>query len=386
MCGGGCMETQTKKLKKGKKKINIFHVLLILSLCTLVFLVCTVTSQQKIIERETEGVARLDTINSTLQRVAKLELEGAEDEVIMQDLDMLIENMAISNEESLYFVENHKYMHLLQEYEVEYISFMDAVFRYRIDENRNELFEASEHHYTISSTITKELTGHIADLSATVRMYTNILIANAILVGLLMIKIFMSTHSELKVNRELSKEMFIDTSTGVFNRAKCQEILRSGVTRENLKERAIIIFDLNDLKKTNDNLGHRAGDELISSFAVQLKKATRVSTEEIFIGRYGGDEFMGYLGSVEENDVKRYLEEVEILLQEFNETQGKPFQLSCAAGYSITSTETRSRTMRELFDEADARMYQNKIAMKKRKKEELERQGIVVEEVADSRL
>ncbi len=225
----------------------------------------------------------------------------------------------------------------------------------------SDLFEASEYHYTISSTITKELTGHIDDLSATTHVTTNILIADAIIVGLLIIKIFISTHKELQKNKELSKEMFIDTSTGVFNRAKCQEILKSAVTQENFKERAVIIFDLNDLKKTNDNLGHRAGDELISSFAAQLKKATRVSNEEIFVGRYGGDEFMAYLASVEESDVKRYLDEVDFLLQEFNDTQGKPFQLSCAAGYSITIMETRSRTIRELFDEADVRMYQIKL-------------------------
>ncbi len=139
--GGGYMETQATKIKKRKQKINVFHILLILFSCVLIFLVGTTASQQKIIERETEGVNQLDTINSALQRVAKLELEGAEDAEVMADLEVLIDTMAVSNEESLYFVENHKYIHLLQEYEVAYINFMDAVFQYRIDEDRNDLLK-----------------------------------------------------------------------------------------------------------------------------------------------------------------------------------------------------------------------------------------------------
>ena len=51
---------------------------------------------------------------------------------------------------------------------------------------------------------------------------------------------------------------------------------------------ALIYFDLNDLKKTNDTLGHAAGDAVLSHFAAVLQTHVRDSD---CVGRLGGDEF-----------------------------------------------------------------------------------------------
>lgn len=51
---------------------------------------------------------------------------------------------------------------------------------------------------------------------------------------------------------------------------------------------SLIYFDLNDLKKTNDTLGHAAGDALLAQFAKILLSQVR---ESDCVGRLGGDEF-----------------------------------------------------------------------------------------------
>jgi len=51
---------------------------------------------------------------------------------------------------------------------------------------------------------------------------------------------------------------------------------------------ALIYFDLNHLKKTNDTYGHAAGDAVLSHFAGVLLTHTRDSD---CVGRLGGDEF-----------------------------------------------------------------------------------------------
>jgi diguanylate cyclase (GGDEF)-like protein len=51
---------------------------------------------------------------------------------------------------------------------------------------------------------------------------------------------------------------------------------------------ALIYFDLNHLKKTNDTLGHAAGDAVLSHFADVLLAHVRDSD---CVGRLGGDEF-----------------------------------------------------------------------------------------------
>ena len=49
------------------------------------------------------------------------------------------------------------------------------------------------------------------------------------------------------------------------------------------------MFDLNNLKTTNDTMGHSAGDRLIMDFARLLRS---VIPDKGFVGEYGGDEFM----------------------------------------------------------------------------------------------
>ena len=51
---------------------------------------------------------------------------------------------------------------------------------------------------------------------------------------------------------------------------------------------ALIYFDLNHLKKTNDELGHAAGDAVLAHFADVLQAHVRDSD---CVGRLGGDEF-----------------------------------------------------------------------------------------------
>lgn len=51
---------------------------------------------------------------------------------------------------------------------------------------------------------------------------------------------------------------------------------------------ALIYFDLNHLKKTNDELGHAAGDAVLTHFAQVLMTHVRDSDS---VGRLGGDEF-----------------------------------------------------------------------------------------------
>ncbi|MGC7323262.1 GGDEF domain-containing protein, partial [Mycobacteroides abscessus subsp. massiliense] len=77
-----------------------------------------------------------------------------------------------------------------------------------------------------------------------------------------------------------------DIQTGIKNRAAFEKEMEQYAN--NNKNAAIVMFDLNYLKRTNDLYGHDAGDNLIFNAAKAIK--------ECFIGigktyRIGGDEF-----------------------------------------------------------------------------------------------
>lgn len=369
-----------------KNKMNILKILLGLLSLSMAIIFSVVLSVNQKLELDTTGLSQIEQLSSIVQRVSKLELENSPDEDLIELGNYIIGQFALENPMNQYFQEEIELQSMIEQIVFNWKFFKEKIYEYRDHGQREDLFLASEENYSYSAEVVKHINTYLNHFSEAVAHAQKFLMINLFLFTFTLLLVICKTMQELKKNKELSKDMFIDLSTGIYNGAKCQAVLKNEVTPKNAKERAIVIFDLNDLKKTNDTLGHRAGDQLIATFAEQLKKATEIFDFEIFVGRYGGDEFMIYFESAREKDVKRYIEQVNHLLTEINESGQYPFRLAGAAGYSITTQETNSLTLRELFEQADSDMYQNKIAMKEKRRQELLAQGIKEVVVADDRL
>ncbi len=369
-----------------KWKIDIFKILLVIFIISATCISISVSTQQGVLDTDMEIISKIETVGSGVQRIAKLELENNPDEELLQSLRDIVLEIEVDGGFVSHFSENAEMVEVLNGYTQTFYDFDEAVLEYRQKQDRDAFFLISENNYESSSATVRILNAYVLEVADRVEQSSKYVTGNVIAIALVLLKIVLDTLKELKKNKKLSENMFIDASTGIYNRAKCQEVLASVELPVDGKERAIIIFDLNDLKKTNDNLGHRAGDSLIASFARQLKEATNIFPEEIMVGRYGGDEFMAFFQSTTDKEVNLYLEEVQYLIDKFNDTGIEQFTLSCAAGYSITSKERSQMTNQEIFDEADEDMYKNKLEMKRKKKEALEAQGIEVPEHVDDRL
>ncbi len=95
--------------------------------------------------------------------------------------------------------------------------------------------------------------------------------------------------------RELRYLSITDPLTGVGNRRALDEALRQEMARARRHgtDLALILLDLDRFKRVNDALGHRAGDEILVSFAARLGRIAR-DCDRLF--RYGGEEFAVVLG------------------------------------------------------------------------------------------
>lgn len=123
---------------------------------------------------------------------------------------------------------------------------------------------------------------------------------------------------------------------------------------------ALVVFDINNLKKTNDTYGHSVGDELIIQGYNQIKNIFR----RIPIYRIGGDEFVVILEHVAEEEciklVNRFREEN----QKKNDNLYKDeHPVYVASGYAVYDSTT-DLTYAEVFNKADHAMYANKMDMK----------------------
>ena len=81
-----------------------------------------------------------------------------------------------------------------------------------------------------------------------------------------------------------------DALTGLFNQRYFQETLRREVTRAHRYQRqlALVVFDLDDFKNVNDQIGHLAGDRVLAQTADRLREVVRSVDVPC---RIGGDEF-----------------------------------------------------------------------------------------------
>ena len=118
-------------------------------------------------------------------------------------------------------------------------------------------------------------------------------------------------------------------------------------------EWAYISLDLNDLKQTNDSLGHSAGDELICAASNCMKFAFAPYGK---IYHIGGDEFVVWI----QNSVSN----LDSILQVFDATihdwHGK-YSNSISVSYGVVKSSEKSfDSVQEISKFADERMYQNK--------------------------
>jgi diguanylate cyclase (GGDEF)-like protein len=152
---------------------------------------------------------------------------------------------------------------------------------------------------------------------------------------------------------------YSDVLTGIYNRRKCEETMNEIDSTKN-KNFAIISFDLNNLKVTNDTLGHEKGDLLLKSFAGVL--------DEVFggiatVGRMGGDEFIVIFTNTTLINIGFLLEKFNRRLEKVNE---RYTDLGISAAYGCCSSrDYPGRSAREIYRVADSLMYEKKISMKR---------------------
>jgi diguanylate cyclase (GGDEF)-like protein len=90
---------------------------------------------------------------------------------------------------------------------------------------------------------------------------------------------------------KLREEAAFDELTGVLRRAAGMSALEREVARARRQKTPLTVafIDVDGLKKANDDLGHKAGDELLRGMATALTGALR---GQDLVLRYGGDEFV----------------------------------------------------------------------------------------------
>jgi diguanylate cyclase len=149
-----------------------------------------------------------------------------------------------------------------------------------------------------------------------------------------------------------------DDLTGLPNRRCLDERLELAIAdaRRSNEGFAVIMMDVDGFKRVNDELGHRAGDELLVKLAVRLKQALR---EVDYAGRLGGDEFLAIVrGSAALKGVTTLTDRLHKYLEGPMELRDGHVHVKISMGLAEWLKD--GDTIDGMLRAADARMYQQK--------------------------
>jgi diguanylate cyclase (GGDEF)-like protein/PAS domain S-box-containing protein len=161
-----------------------------------------------------------------------------------------------------------------------------------------------------------------------------------------------------QMHEELERHATVDALTGCLNRRAVVQRLTSELTRRmpDGMGTAVVFIDLDGFKAINDELGHAAGDELLTAVSDRLRATMRGHD---VVGRLGGDEFLIVFPGVPHPE--QALELGQRLADHIHQPMvvaGEP--MTPRASFGVAWAPNGAATPEALVALADAAMYESK--------------------------
>ena len=163
----------------------------------------------------------------------------------------------------------------------------------------------------------------------------------------------MEENRKMKFYKELA---LVDSLTGSYNN---NAFCHWQNTKDSKLQDALVVCDLNDLKKCNDTYGHLTGDQYIIEAAQLITEAfDKIGT----CYRVGGDEFCVVVLAEHTDRIERCIQNLQKLQEEYNKKSDK-INMQIACGYAVY--ESTDQDINAVLARADIMMYENKQEIKK---------------------
>ncbi len=133
------------------------------------------------------------------------------------------------------------------------------------------------------------------------------------------VKARVRTHLQLKRHTDkLESLAMIDGLTGIANRRSFDQTLEQECRRAQRTGAwlSLIMIDIDDFKRYNDNYGHGTGDECLRLVAITIESTMRRSGD--FVGRYGGEEFVVLLPECDQEGAVEMAEKIRTKIKRLN--------------------------------------------------------------------
>ena len=244
-------------------------------------------------------------------------------------------------------------------YEVLYEDKMTNEYNFMVKTTNQDFAELFSYIIMTNSYYNYRLTGlnslNLSLLERTSFQELYLIILGIILLPLLIltaIYIILKRKKKVKEVKKEDRRKYTDILTSLKNRNYLNLNMKAW-EESKVYPQAVVIVDLNNVKYVNDNYGHEAGDQLITT-AASILVNTQLENSEII--RTDGNEFLVYLVGYSEKQVDTYCKKLNKELKEL------PHGFGAATGFSMITDDIK--TIDDAINEATLEMRTNKEKIK----------------------
>lgn len=334
-----------------QRKNNIIQIIIAVLSLILVALIIVVMSIVSGIQVTARVVNYTGLVLGKKQSIVKLEITGTRSDDMINDISF-IGGLRSGNEElNLVRLDDEAFQNKMTELADYFEVLKNEIYRVReLGTEQTDIIAISENFLGICDDATGLAEAYSQRKTTSLSVTEKFITADIVLLMLLIGIEFIRAVRYAAQNRALKKKVYLDSATGLPNKNKCEEILDStDIPDENT---GVCSFDLNNLRRINNSMGHEAGDEYIRRFAVCLREAV---PSEHFVGRSGGDEFIAVTQGLDEEAMQKLLTQIRVHMAERSKDYPDT-PLSYAVDFALASANPGC-LMRELFILADKNMY-----------------------------
>ena len=163
-------------------------------------------------------------------------------------------------------------------------------------------------------------------------------------------------QAELDAYKEIA---YKDPLTGSYNRRFLKE--RLGIIQKSKERTAIVVTDLDNFKRYNDNYNHDVGDQVIEWF---VEKLNGYLLPDEYLIRSGGEEFILLLKTSTPEQIVKRIEHIRVMVSNTPATvifDKEKLCLSCTASFGVAFYEGEDKQkVDELLIKADNLLYVSK--------------------------
>ncbi len=168
-----------------------------------------------------------------------------------------------------------------------------------------------------------------------------------------------SSLENARLVRQLRDAAETDLVTGIYSHRHLQDRVRQETARASRAHSplSLLMIDLDEFKRINDEHGHQAGDGVLRAIAGALRAAVRTSD---VVARYGGDEFVVLMPDTDADEATQVAQRAARAVADLSHPMpdGSVVHVTCSVGLALHPRD--GRTGKALLQAADAAMYTHK--------------------------